>query len=234
MVALTVMVILWLHLWYKWIINWFYYIHSPTHTHIYMCVAHRGCSNSFLTWHVIGCPMHLSVFFSHCIVSNSLASCILASIAFCDLWASIFLTQTRTCSLVTSLVFMIIVSPLIISDVMALSFMLLMNCSFSCVSNSWEFTNSFTLAIGQLIQSSLLSLLSLSNLQYCNDRIVSVQCGLNFSFCVLYSPVLLLHIPCSSVVNVSLKWRLSLPYNKSLVLIAFPGFWFRLLVIWLW
>ena len=51
---------------------------------------------------------------------NSLFPYIVASIALCDLWASTFVTKVRTCSLVNSLIFFILVNSLIILDVVGL------------------------------------------------------------------------------------------------------------------
>ena len=70
------------------------------------------------------------------IAKKSLVTCIEATIAFCDLWTSTLFAQAMTYSLVTSMVFFIVVSSLIMSDVTVLSFMPIVNYFFSHLSYS--------------------------------------------------------------------------------------------------
>ena len=62
-----------------------------------------------------------------------------------------------------------------------------------------------------LIHSSVLLPMSLSNLQYCYARIISLWCGLTFSPSIWNSPVLFLHFSHSTAVDVWMKWRPPLP-----------------------
>ena len=55
------------------------------------------------------------------------------------------------------------------------------------------------------------SLIFLGNWQYCSDSIVSLCCGLNFSFKTLNSPVALLHSSSSALVRVWMNCSPSLP-----------------------
>ena len=84
---------------------------------------HFFCVNCLMLYSPLVC-------FEFFIMSNSLDSCIMASTAFCDLWASTLFTQAKTCSLVSSLIFSIVVTSLIISDVIVLLFMTLINSSY--------------------------------------------------------------------------------------------------------
>ena len=61
----------------------------------------------------------LLAFFTFFIMSNSLVSCKVASIAFCYFWTSTLLVQASTYSLVSLLVFLIVVSPLIMLNIIA-------------------------------------------------------------------------------------------------------------------
>ena len=55
-----------------------------------------------------------------------------------------------------------------------------------------------------------------NNLYYCDDSIVTLCFDLNCLSSLWNSPVLLLHISCSSSVNIWIRWRLSLPVSVSL------------------
>ena len=91
-----------------------------------------------------------------------------------------FFAQARTFSFVTLLVFLIVEHPLIILDIIALSsFMPLMNSSLSNLSYFWRL-HSFSFTLKLPIHSSALSSLSLINLHYCNDIIVSCVAAWNF------------------------------------------------------
>ena len=67
---------------------------------------------------------------SHPSPCHSLFSCIMTSMAFYDLLPSTLHAHAIISSLVTSLVSLIAVTSLIISDINVLSFMSFMNCSF--------------------------------------------------------------------------------------------------------
>ena len=77
-----------------------------------MCVTLCGV----LVSHVMNCSGPV-LYFNLPITSNSLLSFILSSMNFWDLWAYKHLSQSSTCLLITSLVFLIAVSSFIISAV---------------------------------------------------------------------------------------------------------------------
>ena len=148
--------------------------------------------------------------------SKSFVSLMFSNTAVFDLYASNLWTQTKMCSLFTSLIPFSTNESLIILTMMASSFMPLMNCSFSLLSFSL-YLHSAAFTCNLSIHSCMDSLLLLPSLQYWNDNIVLLYCGLNFSLSILNSPPAVLHTTFSNFVKACMNCSPSLPILFSMI-----------------
>ena len=139
----------------------------------------------------------------HFIILNvlSLFSCTHARIAFHALCTSTLFSYIRTCSLVTSLIFLTVVSSLMMSVIIMSSLISFRDCSFMHLSFPL-YSHSLALIFNWPIHSSAISFSFILSLHYCHDKIVSLCWSLNFSLHILKSPMLDLHFPFSSLFSV--------------------------------
>ena len=102
-------------------------------------------------------------------------------------------------------VFLIAVNFLNISVIMSLLFIPFINCSFShqCCS---LYPHSFSFNLRWPIHFLALSFSSVTSLQYCNDKILPLFWGLNFSLNTPNNLVLVVHFSYSSSFRVCTNW----------------------------
>ena len=125
---------------------------------------------------------------------NSLLSFVAYINAFWALCVSPLLAQDNL--LIDDLIhLLVVVSSLIISVILLSSFILFINCSLGF---HLSFVNTFLAFLQRWPIHCLACFLFCEDLHYCNNNMVSLSCGLNRSLNTLNSPVLVLHLSCSS------------------------------------
>ena len=101
---------------------------APAYSHLESSCHRLGTSGVHVCFHSI--PLFFYSGFFH---SVEMFAFFFGLSAFWALCASTYLALANTCPLVTSSVFLIVVSSLIISVIMSLSFILFVNCSINCL-----------------------------------------------------------------------------------------------------
>ena len=148
-------------------------------------------SGDYLCHHISAFPF---------IISNFLLSLVVSSITFCIPHASTLFVLLSTCSVVISLVFLIVFYSFIMWVISSALFPF-MNCCLSLLS-VLLYSHSFSLTLRQTIYSSALSFCSTIIAQYCSETIVSLCWGLNFLISTANSPELVWYFSCSLSVSI--------------------------------
>ena len=135
----------------------------------------------------------------------------LSLIADCAFWASTLFTQPNTCLLIISALSTTLVSSLIISANMALSFSPYMNYSFNFSLSTSLCLHSTAANLSLSINPFAFSFVCLLQLWNCSNFMVSLHWDLNLVLNVVNKPYLVLHLSRSVCINDSMNWRPFLP-----------------------